>query len=189
LFRHLILLAAFIAGCAAPMRAPTDAPRPAVRDFTIEARFSLRLEAPDQREQSASGRLTWQHQVTGDRLLLADPLGQGVAELESDPAGARLRLASGRESRAADADSLLRDALGYSLPVARLPAWLLGRASPAGTLRRDAQGRPLALDEDGWRIAYAYDDDRADALPARLTVLRQGELELRLRIEEWRFTP
>lgn len=171
------------------MRAPVDAPRPAVRDFTIEARFSLRLESPDQRGQSVSGRLTWQHLPSGDRLLLSDPLGQGVAELERDAGGARLRLASGQQRQAPDAESLLRDALGYSLPVKRLPAWLLGRAGTGGELRRDEAGRPQWLLEDGWRIDYAYDDARADALPARLTVQRQGELELRLRIEEWRFAP
>ncbi len=171
------------------MRAPVDAPRPAVRDFAIDGRFSLRIESPDQRGQSVSGRLTWQHRSSGDRLLLSDPLGQGVAELESDSGGARLRLASGQQRQAPDAESLLRDTLGYSLPVRRLPAWLLGRAGRDGDLQLDAAGRPLRLLEDGWRIDYAYDDARADALPARLTVQRQGELELRLRIEEWRFTP
>ena len=43
--------------------------------------------------------------------------------------------------------------------------------------------------EAGWQIDYAYDDDAAAALPARLTLSRDQEIELRLRIEEWKENP
>ena len=45
------------------------------------------------------------------------------------------------------------------------------------------------LREAGWQIDYAYDDDAAAALPARLTLSRDQEIELRLRIEEWKESP
>lgn len=178
-----------LAACAGPMRVPEIAQRPLVRDFAIDARFALRLESPSEREQSVSGRLSWRHRGAEDLLLLADPMGQGVAELESGPGGAKLRLASGEVRTAPDAERLLRDTLGYSLPVGRLPAWLLGNADAGGALIKDAAGRPQRLVENGWQIDYGYESDAAEALPARLTVRREGELELRLRIEEWRTGP
>lgn len=184
--RFLLLVAALLAACASPMRTPPATARSEWRDFTLQARFSLRLESTDGRGQNASGRLSWQHSATTDQLLLADPLGQGVAELESSRAGASLRLANGETRRASDAARLLQDSLGYSLPVAQLPAWLLGRASDSGILVLDAQGRPGQLREAGWQIDYAYEDEAPTSLPARLIIQRPGEIELRLRIEEWR---
>ena len=74
------------------MRVVPEAGRGEWREFTIEARFALRVEASAEGSQQTSGRLTWEHGVEKDRLLLANPLGQGMAELESGPDGAVLRL-------------------------------------------------------------------------------------------------
>jgi deoxyribodipyrimidine photolyase-like uncharacterized protein len=46
-----------------------------------------------------------------------------------------------------------------------------------------------ALRQAGWTVDYHYDNDAADALPARLTVSRGSDIELRLRIEEWSAAP
>lgn len=176
-----------LAGCAA-MRTPDNVARSGLGDFAIEARFVLRLEAQPGEARNSSGRLTWKHTAQTDQLLLATPLGQGMAELTSDANGARLRLASGEARSAANAEQLLEELLGYSLPLRQLPAWLLGR-SASGTLSVDRFGRPLQLQEDAWRIDYAYDDERPEALPARLILIRDHAIELRLRIEEWQTPP
>ena len=75
------------------------------------------------------------------------------------------------------------------LPVARLPGWLTGRAAGDARLEADPFGRPARLNEAGWQVDYFYDDNRPDALPARLHISRPGEIELKLRIEEWRALP
>ena len=43
--------------------------------------------------------------------------------------------------------------------------------------------------EAGWQVDYAYADDTPDALPERVTLRRADEIELRLRIEEWKTAP
>jgi outer membrane lipoprotein LolB len=83
----------------------------------------------------------------------------------------------------------MEEVTGQRLPISRLPAWLLGRASTAAQIDKDEQQRPTQLREAGWQIDYAYDDDAAAALPARLTLSRDQEIELRLRIEEWKENP
>lgn len=189
--RSFALAAALvIAGCAGLSPAPTTLPaRSALGDFAMEARFVLRTERPNERAQSASGRLSWQHGGSGDRILVATPLGQGIAELAITPATAELRTSDGLSRRADDAGALLASITGYSLPLGELPSWLLGRPTAAGRLESDALGRPHRLTDAGWRIDYHYDNDSADAPPSRLTILREGELELRLRIEDWRLLP
>jgi outer membrane lipoprotein LolB len=150
------------------------------QDFTASGRFALRHE-----DGSAAGRFSWQRQGERDSILLSDPLGRGIAEIVRDPDSTRLTTADQRSLSAADADTLVHDALGYPLPVAGLSAWLTGRpAHPerSKTLKDDAQGRPLRLSEDGWLIDYRYEDN---ALPSRLTARWGEQIELRLIIEDW----
>lgn len=181
--RHLVFLAGLLlAGCASLPQQGLR-PRAEVEAFAIEARFALRVTPADQPPRSSSGRLSWQHQPDSDWILLANPLGHGIAEIESRRQVARLRTADGQHREAADADALTAEVTGQRLPVTRLPAWLLGR-SPA--TRLDAQGRPQQANEDGWQIDYVYDHDGSDALPSGLTLRRAEEIELRLRIEEWK---
>ncbi len=177
-----------LAGCATLPSPPLPA-RDALRDFVLESRFALRATPPGQATQSSGGRLTWSHRAHHDRILLANPLGYGVAEINSTPDGARLRTADGEEQSSPDPESLIEAVTGLRLPVARLPAWLLGRSGGDARILPDALGRPGQLHEAGWRIDYAYDDDRPDALPTRLTISRPGEIELKLRIETWREYP
>jgi len=188
----LVPFALLLAACTTPMLVPEQSNRLAVKDFAIDARFALRVEstaATGGSGQNVSGRLLWRHSANSDYWLFSTPLGQAVAELESGAGGARLKQAGGEERRAADAGTLLRDLFGYELPVSRLPFWLLARPQSVSSLDLDGQGRPRQLTENGWQVAYAYDDENPNALPARLTVRREGEIELRLRIEEWQFKP
>lgn len=156
--------------------------RDALQSFFLEGRFSLRHE-----DKSYAGRLSWRHVGDGDELLLASPLGQGLAEIVSSSAGARLTTSEGKTYAAADAETLTQQILGYPLPLSKLAAWVLARR-PGETGEFDAPdalGRPLGLRQGEWRITYEYDDDARQALPARLFVKRDDSLELRLRIDEW----
>lgn len=174
-----------LAACASVPAARTPAAG-VDTSFALEGRFSLRIEQLGAAPQAASGRLDWRHAVGGDRLLLLGPLGSGIAEIETQGRWARLKLASGEIRESRDADELLRQATGYALPVSRLAGWLRGQAGGDGRLTRDAVGRPARLFENGWQIDYGYAGEAADEWPIRLTVLRENEMELRLRIDQWR---
>lgn len=177
------LWALFLGGCAGLSPSPVhDAAltRDALEFFTLEARFALRHDA-----RSYSGLLSWRHLPARDEMLLASPLGQGLAEIISDADGARLKGSDGKLHLAADVAALTEPLLGFPLPLERLSAWVRGRGSDAGRVQADAGGRPSTLAEDGWLITYTYADDNPQALPASLLVERQNVLELRLRIDDW----
>lgn len=190
MFHRFVLLAGSIllAGCASVPPSPLPG-REQVRDFSLDARFALRITLPEQAPNSSGGRLSWEHKNGNDRVLLSNPLGVGLAEIDITPAWSRLRTADGQSHESADADGLLAEVTGQALPVSRLPAWLLGKALPKTLVEKDDGGRPSRFSEAGWQVDYAYADDAAAALPARLTLRRDNEIELRLRIEEWRDAP
>jgi len=183
-----LLACGLLAACASAPPGPL-APRDEVRDFTLEARFALRVSLPDRPPENSGGRLEWEHRNGNDHILISSPLGVGVAEIDIGPDRGQLRTADGRLRESADADALMEEVTGQRLPVRQLPGWLLGRPGAVGDVTRDSAGRPARLTEAGWRIDYAYPDDSADALPALVNLTRDNEIDLRLRIEEWRGAP
>lgn len=184
----LLLAAGLLSSCAVQPPAALSA-RDQIRDFSLAGRFALRVTLAGQKPQSSGGRLTWTHQNRSDRILLASPLGYGLAELEITPELSRLRSAEGKTRESDDPDGLIEEITGQRLPVTRLPAWLLGRGGGDARIEPDAIGRPGSLREAGWQVDYIYDDDTPAALPSRLTISRNGEIELKLRVEEWKETP
>ena len=168
------LACSLLTGCAS-LPPPSLPARQDIRHFSLEARFALRATLPGQASQSSGGRMTWTHRAAGEQILLANPLGYGLAEIDSTPERSRLRTADGKESESSDPDALIEE--------------LTGRAAGDARLEADPFDRPARLNEAGWQVDYFYDDNRPDALPARLHISRPGEIELKLRIEEWRALP
>lgn len=136
---------------------PVDAQR-----FLLEGRLSVR-----QGETRYYVGISWRHTEARDEILLTGPLGQGLAELTRDAAGARLVTSDRRTVVAADWESLAERAFGVRLPLSELPRWVVG-VSPAPTF-------------DGWRIDYLeYESE----LPV-LMELRRGDIEVRLKVDAW----
>jgi outer membrane lipoprotein LolB len=137
------------------------------------------------RNDAGSGNIAWRHAARSDEMLLTTPLGQGVARLVRVDGETTLTTQDGREFKAADAESLTEQVLGFRVPIVGLADWVRGRSAqaPAPTHeRRDAAGRLAELEQAGWRIEYQAWDG---ALPARMRLSFPG-VELRLAISEWR---
>jgi outer membrane lipoprotein LolB len=173
-----LLLAALLAACA-------TAPPPALRDgeFSVVGRFAVRYGA-----ESASGRVTWRHSDADDELLIASPLGQGIAEITRRAGTFTLVTANDGRFTAADPERLTEQALGWALPLDGLPDWVQGRPQAGVPAEARREGAQLAeLRQQGWTIEYlGYDE--AGRLPRRLRLTR-GELDIRLVIEEWLVAP
>jgi outer membrane biogenesis lipoprotein LolB len=155
--------------------------------FAFVARFHLTLAQgrQDKTERQFSGRLEWRRDVTGDHLLISDPLGRGVAALTHPvDGGFVLQLADGSQREAADPEQLLDEALGAPLPFSELAAWVVACPGPGALVEPDAAGRPWRVRESGWLLIYRYDDENA-LPPARLDASLESVLKLRLAFESW----
>jgi outer membrane lipoprotein LolB len=188
LTRALVLAGLVVAGCAlVPAQPPPQ--RADLAEFALDARFALRVTAPGRPPETSGGRLAWEHRRGGDRILISNPLGVGIAEIDSGPDGARLRTADGHTREAADPDALIEEVTGQRLPVRRLPLWLLGQGDVAGRLTHDGEGRALRLESSGWQLDFSYGDGGPESPPSAVVLSRPGEIELRLRIDDWRRLP
>lgn len=104
-----------------------------------------------------------------------DPFGQTVAEISVMPDAATLTQPKRAPRTEKDIDTLTRQALGYSLPVAGLRDWLQGYAT-------DAQGKRFVASpannnvftRDGWNLRFAEWQDKPGPNGAPLPKLIQA---------------
>ena len=160
------LLPLLLAACAlAPPRAIAPlAVRPPA--FEMSGRLAVR-----QGERSEIARLRWTHRAESDLWVIASPLGNEVARIESTAAGATLN--QGGEPVAAPSFAALTERLlGVPLEPAALAAWLHGDVASAVP-----GGWSVTLDE--MQTAGAV------ALARRISATR-GDVVVRLVVDDYR---
>jgi outer membrane lipoprotein LolB len=132
-----LLVLLWLAGCAAPVRAPAPA------DAKVwNGRLALTVEGRERDSFSSTFELKGEAQA--GELTLFTPLGGVAAVVRWAPGSATLR--SGNEVQQFDSlDALTRSLTGEPLPIAVLFDWLAGRPTQAAGWEADvsqlAQGR------------------------------------------------
>lgn len=191
-----MLLAALLAGCAAP----TPRPVPQVVDDQYHAR-AAELEAwpgwalrgrlgLSQGEEGGSGRLDWTQQGDAAELNFRGTLGRGAWRLVTSSDGARLELANGETRAAPEVETLVFDATGWSVPVTALRWWVRGLAWPgeAGPTQwaLNEDGTPSTLSQAGWTVDFSRYTEGPGALPlpTRLRAEKDG-LVVKLAVSRW----
>jgi len=145
--------------------------------FELSGRVAVRSA-----KDSGSARIFWRHSSDADEMLITSPVGQGIARISREGALFRLVTRDSKEYRAADAESLTEQALGWRLPLSGLSDWVQGRASldrPAGVTGQ--AGESLEIRQDGWTIVY---EEFREGRPFRLRLSRQ-DVEIRLIVDQW----
>ena len=156
--------------------------------FRLEGRVSVKSG-----EENFSGGMLWRHDRQEETLLLRTPLGQGVAELHGTAGKVSLKDSEGRQYVAEDAETLVRQVVGTTLPIKGLAWWVVGQPRPNSryVAEADEQGRLAVLKQDDWRIEFSRYGAHADArraqfsLPGKLIAKRGEDLEIRLVVDEW----
>lgn len=182
---------ALLGGCAELPVPPVElesASRPqAGADASTSFRLSGRIGVSHDGE-SFSGSLRWRHDAGEDEIFILSPLGQGVARITRNPAGASLETAEGQGYRAADVESLTEEVLGWRLPVNGLQYWIVGRPAPdrPAESELDDSHHLATLRQDGWRIDYqGYRSVQGALLPAKMEMTMGDRLRVRLVIDDW----
>ena len=157
----------------------------ALNQWTLQGKVAVRH---DQGNDSAVIREWTQN---ADQFLIEMSsafMGMGSVRLEGSPTFLTITDSDGEQYLSEDPDSLIRETLGWSLPVEALYVWVRGlplQNSPAD-LFFDQQGRVSHLRQQGWEIHYDRYATLAgiEEVPHALTATR-NELRLRLVITRW----
>lgn len=140
--------------------------------------------------QDGGGQISfdWLHTPKDQVLSIKTPLGQNAMQLTVNPGGATLVDHEGQVTQGENGEAMLNEALGWSVPLESLRAWLLGLpATREDSYTLDPQGRLLTIDSQGWTIEYKrYSDINGVSLPSKFE-LRRAEMSLRLVVDRWTF--
>ena len=114
-------------------------------------------------------------------------LGRGAWRLEVDEQGAELELSDGTRYRADEVQSLVREQIGWEVPIDALAWWVRGLEAPAevDSHRLGDDGTLEYLDQLGWQIEFShYRNVGSTSLPLRLTA-RQADRTVKLVVRNW----
>ena len=150
----------------------------------------------DTGEERVQGTFNWRQQADALELVVRGPLRNGILRVEG-PADAMTVTARGETRTLTDPERELSELVGWWLPVASLPDWLLGfpdRSFRADTVQ-GADGTLASLEQRLWRVDYpAYglaapegEFGTAVLVPRRID-MTYGELSLKLTIDDWQPT-
>lgn len=171
------------AGLLAAQSAREDALRK-VKDWTLDGRLGI-SNASDSRG-NGSGSLNWQQH--GDSYVFTVNGGFGYDyRLSGGPAGAVLDGVGKQPLHGSDAETLMLKAVGWTVPMQALQAWVLGlRESGAPAQITFGTDRlPAAIDQDGWHVEYrAWDTSRQPAVPTKVFASK-APYTVRLSVQSW----
>lgn len=131
--------------------------------------------------------MAWEQNDNAYHLRLAGPFGQGAVVIDGSDDAVSVHIAGQQAVVAEDAELLLSQQLGWTVPVASLPYWLRGLPAPGvvDTLAINEAGVVDYLEQQGWRVDYsAYRPLRSVNLPRKIKVENES-LRLKLVLDRW----
>ena len=155
----------------------------AIAEWGLAGKISL-----DDGDQGGSGKLKWDVEPGQSDLGFHGAMGRGAWHLKMGPEGAHLKLADGTERTAADVNDLIREHVGWPVPLDALQWWARGLAAPG--IVEDEQfgdeGLLVSLRQFGWNVDFnRYDSVEDIELPVRLKATRNN-YRVKLAISRWR---
>jgi outer membrane lipoprotein LolB len=186
-----IALFFLLSGCASVPLAPISAAsatinQRAITQYQLAGRVSVA-----QGENGYFGNLLWKRNADKHEIEILSPLGQVIARLYKNNGNYTLTTADQRVLQSTNSEQLMRDALGFALPVGGLEHWVQGRASPnsAYDAKKSPDGRIETLIQDGWNIAYAEYIQPTNAaagvgVPKKIT-LHRTDVTIKLVMDSW----
>jgi len=147
-----------------------------------------RLGVSDGRN-GGSGSFSWTQDGDDYEFVLRAPITGKSFRLSGGPAGAVLQGLAPGPLHGADAEALMRKALGWEVPLHDLRAWVLGLRADSGAarLRFGTNRLPSLLQQDGWVVDYReWDTTRRPPLPKKVYA-EKLPYKVRLSIESWHF--
>ena len=188
----VVVAALLLAACAAPVRRDADstaldaqADREAALADQLVWNLTGKIAVSDGRD-GGSGRIDWRQD--GDRFVIQirAPVSRRTWRLSGSTDGAVLEGLDGGPRSGANAEALLQQEVGWTVPVADLIAWARGaRGAGAAEIEFDTENRPARIRQRGWAVDYpAWSEGPAPVLP-RKVFAASGERRVRLVVERW----
>ncbi len=158
---------------------PTESP---VNLAAWEMEGRIGVQAPDDAWQAS---LNWHHTLNQDRLRISGPFSQGAVSIIVQKDLIYLNEGNGKTALSRNPEAMLRERLGFVVPLASLRYWILGVADPSSSYREmsEEDGVVTGFEQSGWRVFL----DQMETvggwyLPRKLRVVNVNGSAVRLKI-------
>lgn len=144
----------------------------------------------DDGEDGGSGKLRWSVQAANSELDFHAAFGRGAWRLQIRPGHAVLTEANGDQRSASSVNGLLRERMGWPLPVEALQWWVRGLAAPGPveSQEMDSSGLLRNLQQFGWHVEFSrYDNGDIVPMPKRLNATMK-DYRVKLAISQWQMS-
>jgi outer membrane lipoprotein LolB len=190
-----ILISLAVLTACAPVRVRETAATSASQDAREAAlvprahwQMDAHISVSDGRD-GGSGDLEWEQDRARYSFTVRAPVTGKTWKLTGDAQHARLEGVEPQPVYGDDPQRLLRDRLGWDVPLDALGSWARGLRVPGARaeVQYDAQNLPAVLEQDGWKIEYRdWFLDSQPPMPRKLFATR-GNARVRIGIERWSF--
>ncbi len=157
------------------------------QSWQLKSKVSLRFD-----DENLIFGLNWAQKPANNYVMeINNPVTGGLVSKLNRMNGAITLLADdGKTYRDTDEERLLKNQSGLSIPVKGMQYWVRGLTSPqykVDSLVLDNAGRPLTLQQAGWKITYSsYVNNGSNALPRKINLSRGVEkIFIRLIAKNW----
>jgi outer membrane lipoprotein LolB len=194
----LFVISALLSGCEVleqlevipPQEKPAPAEKPAahqqqlskLKNWNLTGRLSIR-----QGDEAYHASIRWQQYEDSYSIDIIGPLGQGGLQLQGGNQQVVMRTSGNEVYVAKSPEALLKQHLGWQVPIQGLRYWALGRYDPGQKYKgkSDPQGRFSDLKQAGWDIRYKrYLSLKGIDLPGKV-FMNTADLDVRLIIDNW----
>lgn len=155
----------------------------ALSHWRLEGRIAV--QTPDDAFQA---NLFWEHEKQQERLQVSGPFSQGVLSIVLQDDLIFIRDSSGNTKSSRNVPELLRQELGFAVPLSSLRYWALGVSDPAaapGQASVDQAGQLRQLRQNGWRLDFQKFVSVGDYLLPQKLAAQRDDLRLKLFIDDW----
>ncbi len=187
------LLTLFISGCGALTQAPVLPTLPdweshagqarAVENWQIIGKIAIR-----ENNEYNSGSLNWTQQAQHYQIHIAGPLGQGAISIEGNPLLTRLNISGEGSYVTQDPERMLREQIGWTIPLDNLNYWIRGLPAPSSPHRKtlDDHHRLRELFQDDWQVRYfGYLPTATAQLPRKVIISHNLGITITLLVKQW----
>lgn len=139
-------------------------------------------------EKAWQANLFWEHEPQQDRLRLSGPWSQGLVSIVLQKDLIYVNEGGGVTALSKDPDAMLREKLGFVVPLKSLRYWVLGRPDPGLSNRPGVAHAPdegSAFEQSGWQI-QVQNTSQVDGwlLPQKLVAQGAG-VKLKIVTDQW----
>lgn len=150
--------------------------------WSLEGRLAVSDES-----DGGSGKFRWATDRNGVQMDFHGALGRGAWKLRADMRSAELTLADGTVYREDTIEQLVRQQLGWEIPIENLSWWVRGLLTPGHYRERDIDGSGdiTRLVQNDWAVEFdKYREFDGVRLPVRLVAHREN-WKVKLVIRDW----